>query len=84
MLPDPQLQGVMTVGHCTLCLWHSIHTTCDLQTTDSGKHINFNVKTQWKMGENHQKLRENDVENSVRTLSKYSVQILPSVTAVIK
>ena len=35
------------------------------------KHINFDEKTQGKMGGNHQKLREargNDVENFVRTL----------------
>ena len=33
-----------------------------------GKHIDFDGKTQGKMGGNHQNLRENDVENSVRTL----------------
>ena len=33
--PDPQLQG----GHCTLCLQHNIHTSCNLQTTDSGENI---------------------------------------------
>ena len=34
------------------------------------KHINFNGKTQGKIGGNDQKLRESDVENSVRTLIK--------------
>ena len=33
-----------------------------------GKHVNFDEKTQGKMGGNNKKLRENDVENSVRTL----------------
>ena len=33
-----------------------------------GKHINFDENTQGKMSGNHQKLRENDLENSVRTL----------------
>ena len=58
----------MTIGHCILCLRHNIRTSCDFQTTDSGENINFDVKTQGKMGENHQNPRENDVENSVRTL----------------
>ena len=35
--PDPQLQG----GHCMLCLQHNIHTSCSLQTTDSGKTISI-------------------------------------------
>ena len=46
--------------------------SCNLQT--QGKHINFDEKTQGKMGENHQKLRENDVEDSVRTLLSIVVE----------
>ena len=47
LTPDPQLQE----GHCMLCLQHNIHTSCNLQTTDSGKkHINFDEKTQLKNG----------------------------------
>ena len=46
--PDPQLQG----GHCTLCLQDNIHTSCNLQTTDSGKNISILMK----------KLREKWVE----------------------
>ena len=58
--PDPQLQGTMTIGHCMSYPRHNIHTSCDLQATDSGKnYIMFDGKTQGKMGGNHQKLREN-------------------------
>ena len=35
--PDLQLQG----GHCMLCLQQNIHTSCNLQTTDSGKDISI-------------------------------------------
>ena len=54
----PQLQGTMVIGHCILCLWHNIHASCDLQTKNSGKSTSILVE----------KLRENDAENSVRTL----------------
>ena len=43
--PDPQLQG----GHCMLCLQQKIHTSCNLQTRDSGKNITILMR----------KLREN-------------------------
>ena len=35
--PDSQLQG----GHCMLCLQQNIHTSCELQTTDSEKNISI-------------------------------------------
>ena len=51
--------------------------SCNLQTTDRGN-INFDEKTEGKMGGNYQKLRENsekpqenDVENSVRPCLKH-------------
>ena len=37
----PQLQGTMIVGHCMSCLRHKIHTSCDLQATDSWKSISI-------------------------------------------
>ena len=61
---DLQLQG----GHCMLCLQQNIHTSCNLQTTGSGKHINFDEKTQGKMDGNHQKLRENSGKMMLKIL----------------
>ena len=59
----------MTIGHCMSYLGHNIHTSCDLQTTDSGeKHIDFDGKTQGKMGGNHQKLRENSGKMMLKIL----------------
>ena len=53
-----------------LCLQHNIHTSYVIYRQQTqGKHVNFDKKTQGKMDGNHQKLRENDAENSVRTLS---------------
>ena len=66
---NPQLQGTMTVGHCMSCLRHNIHTSCDLQTTESGKNVSILMgKLRAKWGGNHQNFRENYAENSVRTL----------------
>ena len=63
--PDLQLQG----GHCMLCLQQNIHTSCNLQTTDSGKNTSILMKRSgkngWKSSKTQGKLRENDVENSV-------------------
>ena len=60
--PDPQLQG----GHCTLCLQHNIHTSCNLQTTtDSGKNISILMK----------KLREKWVE-IIKNSGKMMLKIL--------
>ena len=71
--PDYQLQGC----HCMLYLKHNMYTLRDLQTKDlGGKRINFDKKTQGKMGGNDHKLRENDIENSVRTLRGVTAIIL--------
>ena len=59
--PDPQLQG----GHCTLCLQHSIHTSCNLHTTDSGKNISILMR----------KLREKWVE-IIKNSGKMMLKIL--------
>ena len=57
--PNPQLQR----GHCMLCLQQNIHTSCNLQTTDSGKNISILMR----------KLREKWMEiikNSGKTQGK--------------
>ena len=53
-----------------LCLQHNIHTSCDLQTTDSGKNISILMRklSGWKSSESQGKFRGNASENSVRTL----------------
>ena len=67
--PDTQLQGTMTVGHFMSYLRCNIHTSCDLQTTYSGKkHIDFDGKTFGKMGGNHPKLRKNSGKMMLKIL----------------
>ena len=67
--PDPQLQGTMIAGHCMSYFRHNIHTSCNLQNDRlREKHINFNEKTQGKMGGSHQKLRENSGKMMLKIL----------------
>ena len=69
--PDPQLQG----GHSTLCFQHNIHTSCNLQTTDSGKNISILMR----------KLREKGVE-IIKNSGKMMLKILyePCITICFK
>ena len=56
---------------------HNIDTLCDLQTTDSGKSISILMRklggNGWKLLKTQGKLRESDLENSVRTLLKCAI-----------
>ena len=77
---EPQLQGTMTVGHCMSCLWHNIYTSCDLQTTDSGKIENIWMlmgKRREKGGGNHQKLRENSGKMMLKILYEPWIMVVP-------
>ena len=61
-------------------LRHNIHTSCDVQTTDSEKNISILMgklrENGWKSSKTQGELRENDVENSVRTLlSNFSLEL---------
>ena len=69
--PDLQLQG----GHCMLCLQKSIHTSCNLQTTDSGKNISILMR----------KLREKWME-IIKNSGKMMLKILyePCATVDVK
>ena len=63
----PQIHSCREViARCASSTTFIPHVIYKQQT--QGKHINFDEKTQGKMSGNHQKLRENDAENSVRTL----------------
>ena len=60
----PSCRGV--IACCASSTTFIPHVIYKQQT--QGKHIDFDEKTQGKMGGNHKKLRENDADNSVRTL----------------
>ena len=64
---SPQIHSCREVIACCASSRTFIpHVIYKQQTQE--KHINFDEKTQGKMDGNHQKLRENDAENSVQTL----------------